>query len=68
MKLNFTIPSLPILLSIIFMILKLCGVIAWSWFWVIFPVILPLIICMCVFIVFVILTILFQLIKIINKK
>lgn len=29
----------PTLLSIVFMILKLCGVINWSWFWVFSPMI-----------------------------
>lgn len=29
----------PTLISIIFMILKLCGVISWSWFWVFSPMI-----------------------------
>jgi hypothetical protein len=30
-------PALPVLLFIVFMILKLCGVIAWSWWWVTSP-------------------------------
>lgn len=29
----------PTLLSIVFMVLKLCGVINWSWFWVFSPII-----------------------------
>lgn len=28
-------------LTIVFMILKLCGVITWSWFWVLSPVLIP---------------------------
>lgn len=28
------------LLTIVFIVLKLCGVIAWSWFWVCFPAII----------------------------
>jgi len=28
------------LLTIVFIVLKLCNVIAWSWFWVLFPLIL----------------------------
>lgn len=40
MKINFTLPSLPVLLAIIFMILKLCNVITWSWFWVFSPIII----------------------------
>lgn len=31
------------LLTIVFITLKLCDVIAWSWFWVLSPVLLPLI-------------------------
>ena len=42
MKTTITLPSLPLLLAIIFMVLKLCGVIAWSWFWVVSPIILPI--------------------------
>lgn len=33
---NLKVETLP-LLSIVFMILKLCGVINWSWFWVFLP-------------------------------
>lgn len=40
MKINFTLPSLPVLLAIIFMILKLCNVITWAWFWVFSPIII----------------------------
>lgn len=29
--------SLPVLLTIIFVVLRLCGVIAWSWWWVFSP-------------------------------
>ena len=43
MKTTITLPSLPLLLAIIFMVLKLCGVIAWSWFWVVSPIVLPII-------------------------
>ena len=32
--------SLPTLLSIIFLVLKLCNVIAWSWWWVFSPAII----------------------------
>ena len=32
------------LLTIAFIILKLCNVITWSWFWVLSPIIIPLII------------------------
>lgn len=40
MKVNFTLPGVPVLLAIIFMILKLCNVITWSWFWVFSPIII----------------------------
>ena len=40
MKVDFTLPGLPVLLAIIFMILKLCNVITWSWFWVFSPIII----------------------------
>lgn len=40
MKVNFTLPGLPVLLSLIFMILKLCNIITWSWFWVFSPIII----------------------------
>lgn len=29
--------SLPSVLFVVFLVLKLCGVIAWSWWWVTFP-------------------------------
>ena len=32
------------LLTIAFIVLKLCNVITWSWFWVLSPIIIPLII------------------------
>lgn len=32
--------GLPSLLFIVFLILKLCGVIAWSWFWVFSPLLI----------------------------
>ena len=36
--------SLSVLLTIIFAILKLCGVIAWSWWWVFSPLLIALVI------------------------
>jgi hypothetical protein len=39
-------PGFGTLLCLAFIILKLCGVIAWSWFWVLSPVIIP-----CIFLV-----------------
>ena len=35
---------LPTLLLILFITLKLCGVIAWSWWWVLSPLWIPLLI------------------------
>lgn len=37
------------LLTITFMILKLCGVITWSWFWVLSPVLIPTILAVIAF-------------------
>lgn len=31
--------SLCLLLTIVFVVLKITGVISWSWFWVLFPII-----------------------------
>ena len=33
--------SLPMVLFLIFLVLKLCGVIAWSWWWVTAPLWIP---------------------------
>ena len=30
------------LLTIVFIILKLCGIISWSWWWVFSPILIPL--------------------------
>lgn len=45
-------------LTIAFTVLKLCGVINWSWFWVLFPIILDL----CISLIFIIGFIIFYLI------
>lgn len=42
------------LLTIAFIVLKLCGVISWSWFWVLSPILIPLIILLVVLMVFLI--------------
>jgi hypothetical protein len=34
--------SLPILLTIIFIVLKCCKLIVWSWIWVLCPIWIPL--------------------------
>ncbi len=39
------------LLSIAFIVLKLCGVIKWSWFWVLSPLWIPLVIVIIVAII-----------------
>ena len=36
-KLTVKLPSLSIILGVIFITLKLCGKIAWSWVWVLSP-------------------------------
>jgi len=49
----------PTLLLITFIILKLCNVIAWSWFWVLSPFWIPLgiaAICLLIYLVFMALT------------
>ncbi len=37
MKSNQTSLSLSTILGIVFVVLKLCGVISWSWLWVLSP-------------------------------
>lgn len=44
--------SLSVLLTIIFAILKLCGVIAWSWLWVFSPILVALVIWLLFIILF----------------
>ena len=39
------------ILTLIFITLKLCKIITWSWFWVLSPIILPLMICLILFII-----------------
>lgn len=72
MKIDFTIRSVPVILAIIFMVLKLCGVITWSWFWVLSPLFIPALVCIGIFILAVVLTILYytcyELFKYIMKK
>ena len=36
-KLTIKLPSLSVILGVIFITLKLCGKIAWSWVWVLSP-------------------------------
>jgi fatty acid desaturase len=45
--------SLCTLLTVAFVVLKLCGIINWSWFWVLSPTLIPLIIVLvCLLILF----------------
>lgn len=36
--------AFTLVLALVFTVLKLTGVIAWSWFWVVSPVVIPLVI------------------------
>lgn len=63
MKMDITLPSLPVLLAIIFIILKLCGVITWSWLWVFSPIILPFIIVIGFFLLFSLLIIVYHILN-----
>lgn len=45
-KISVKIGSFPTLLVIAFIVLKLCNVIAWSWWWVFSPLWIPLAIVM----------------------
>lgn len=40
------------LLTIAFIVLKLCGVIDWNWFWVLSPILIPLQLFLVVFLIF----------------
>ena len=42
---------LPTALLITFIVLKLCGVIAWSWWWVLSPLWIPLLLVLAILIV-----------------
>ena len=43
---SVSFPFLPIL-TLIFITLKLTGFITWSWFWVLSPIILPVLLILC---------------------
>lgn len=49
MKMNFIE-----LLTLIFIVLKLTGVINWSWFWVLSPFLIPLIIAASIILLFIV--------------
>ncbi len=40
-KISIQLGSFPTLLTIAFIVLKLCNVIAWSWWWVLAPLWIP---------------------------
>ena len=40
-KISVQLGSFPTLLTIAFIVLKLCNVIAWSWWWVLAPLWIP---------------------------
>ena len=41
-KISVQIGSLPTLLTVAFIVLKLCNVISWSWWWVLSPLWIPI--------------------------
>lgn len=43
MKVNIDLGALPTLLTIIFVMLKLCNIIDWSWWWIFSPLLIPLV-------------------------
>lgn len=45
-KISVQLGSFPTLLAIAFIVLKLCNVIAWSWWWVLAPLWIPVAIVM----------------------
>ena len=50
-KVSYSFPTLSAL-GILFVALKLCGVIDWSWWWVLLPFYGPLVLCLVVIAVF----------------
>lgn len=51
--------SIPVTLFIVFLILKLVGVITWSWLWVLAPLWIPLALGLAVFLVGLIIVVIF---------
>lgn len=43
-KISVQIGSLPTLLTVAFVVLKLCNVITWSWWWILAPLWIPVVI------------------------
>lgn len=57
-KINIqTSPGFLPILGLIFIVLKLTGVITWSWWWVLAPIYIPLAICLIIITVIVIIVI-----------
>lgn len=50
-NININLGGFSTLLTIAFVVLKLCGVIAWSWFWVLSPIIFSVGIIILMFII-----------------
>ncbi len=50
-KRNYVGIGAPTLLSIVFTVLKLCGVISWSWWWVLCPLWIPIAIFMVILLI-----------------
>ena len=48
---RYTGPSFLTLLALVFITLKLCGVITWSWWWVLAPLWVPTCIVLCIMLV-----------------
>ena len=49
MEIKFSPCSLfAVLLTVVFVVLKLCGVIAWSWWWIFAPMWIPLVIALVI--------------------
>ena len=42
------------LLGLVFIVLKLCGVITWSWLWVLSPIWIPVVFVLGIFVIFII--------------
>lgn len=59
-KIIISLIEFPIFLAIVFIILKLCNVIAWSWWWVTVPLWIPIIIILLGFIFLLILDFVFD--------
>ena len=59
-KISVQIGSFPTLLTIAFIVLKLCNVISWSWWWVLAPLWIPIIIVILGLLFFLILYLVFD--------